>query len=136
MPNGRLARFYELKTNKPLYFTRKYELTYKDDDMPTHYSFTVSSKLDRIEDDYKRVLKLPTDKLDPPAGNTRPRMSSSLGKQAKRVIEGMDARGAWVEDGKLRYHGKDDSTRKVIECSTFIKNVGILSRYIAASDAK
>ena len=39
LPDGRLARFYELKTNKPLYFTKTYELTYDDSDMPTHYSF-------------------------------------------------------------------------------------------------
>ena len=33
------ARFYELETNRPLYFNREYELVYTDDDMPTHYSF-------------------------------------------------------------------------------------------------
>ncbi len=39
LSDGRLARFYELKTNKPLYFTKQYELTYSDADMPTHYGF-------------------------------------------------------------------------------------------------
>ena len=28
LPDGQLARFYELRTNKPLYFTRSYQLTY------------------------------------------------------------------------------------------------------------
>jgi len=138
LSNGRLARFYELKTNKPLYFTRKYELTYDSDDMPTHYGFIVSSKLDRIEDEYKRVLKLPADQLDPASDTrpSRPRMSRSLTGQAKRVIEQMDSRGAWVEDGRLRYHGKGDSTRRVIECRTFIENIDVLARYIAASARK
>ncbi|MBN1910647.1 MAG: polysaccharide lyase, partial [Pirellulales bacterium] len=39
LPDGTLARFYELKTNRPLFFTREYELTYNDDDLPTHYCF-------------------------------------------------------------------------------------------------
>src|SRR5688572_18450003 len=35
----RWARFYELESNKPLYFTRDYRLVYTDDDLPTHYGF-------------------------------------------------------------------------------------------------
>ena len=36
---GVWARFYELETNVPLYFTRTYELVYTDDDLPVHSSF-------------------------------------------------------------------------------------------------
>jgi len=43
LEDGRLARFYELQTNRPLYFRRtgkQYDLTYADDDrLPTHYAF-------------------------------------------------------------------------------------------------
>lgn len=39
LPDGLLARFYELKTNKPLYFTKDYQLTHDDSDVPTHYGF-------------------------------------------------------------------------------------------------
>src|SRR5690606_27390840 len=46
LPDGRLARFYELKTNRPLYFTKDYQLTYDDGDMPTHYGFKSTSRLD------------------------------------------------------------------------------------------
>ncbi len=56
LPDGRLARFYELKTNKPLYFTRDYQLTYSDDDMPTHYGFKMRSSLDGIEKRYNALL--------------------------------------------------------------------------------
>ena len=50
LPDGRLARFYELRTNKPLYMTRNYELTHDDADVPTHYGWKVGSgKLERIE---------------------------------------------------------------------------------------
>ena len=53
--NNRRARFYELTTNKPLYFTTKYELVYTDTDLPTHYAFKIGSKLDAIAKEYERV---------------------------------------------------------------------------------
>lgn len=56
LPDGRLARFYELQSNRPLYFTRDYVVTYDDSDLPTHYGFKVESKLDRIEKEYEAVL--------------------------------------------------------------------------------
>ena len=34
LADGRIARFYELQTNRPLYFTRDYALTYSDADLP------------------------------------------------------------------------------------------------------
>lgn len=46
LPDGRLARFYELGTNRPLFMTRGYALTYEDDDLPTHYGFKVVATLD------------------------------------------------------------------------------------------
>jgi len=140
LPDGQLARFYELKTNKPLYFTLQYELTYRDDDMPTHYSFKVGQALDRIEREYQRAvtqvgagegskqLKSPMPKSKRP-GRPSPRMVA----QVKGVIAALDAQGRWVEDGTLRYHGKGDPTRRIIDCGTFIHNVRVLSNYLAAT---
>jgi len=57
LPDGKLARFYELKTNRPLYMTRDYQLTYSSDDMPTHYAFIVKNDLPKIrKDDINRVI--------------------------------------------------------------------------------
>ena len=42
-----------MRSNKPLHFTREYELTYSDDDLPTHYGFKVGSKLDELENRYR-----------------------------------------------------------------------------------
>lgn len=157
LPDGHLARFYELKTNKPLYFTRKYELTYDDSDLPTHYAFKVSQALDRIEREYERVGRLVASrrstegvvdrsKVDqtratPPAGQAPGSRSSSpsgapsvrLVAQVQAVIAALDEQGRWVEEGRLRYHGPNDPTRRVIDCQTFIRNVGILSSYLAAA---
>jgi uncharacterized Ntn-hydrolase superfamily protein len=51
----------------------------------------------------------------------------------KAVVAALDAEGRWVEDGVLRYHGKDDPTRRIIDCETFIRNLRILSNYLAAT---
>ena len=93
LPDGRLARFYELKTNKPLYFTMDYQLTYSSDDMPTHYAFIVGSSLDSIAAELKTLQQTPFDQLDrSPArggrGGRRP--GSDLATQARAVIESMD----------------------------------------------
>jgi len=47
--DGKLARFYELQTNTPLYFTKDYALTYSSASMPTHYEFVVTSRIAAIE---------------------------------------------------------------------------------------
>lgn len=134
LKNGQMARFYELKTNKPLYFTKTYELTYDDSDMPTHYGFKLDGKLDQLRREYDTVAELSdkglADRRDPKP--SRPKSSSSLEAQVKKLIESLDDRGAWVDDGQLRYHGKGDPTRRIIDSQTFIKNVGTLSRYLAA----
>ncbi len=134
LPNGKLARFYELKTNKPLYLTKTYELTYDDSDVPTHYSFTVSSNLPQLRREYEATAKLPEKELAVRRNekSSLPKLSPSLEAQVKAVIESLDERGAWVVDGTLKYHGKKDQTRRVIDSETFIRNIGTLSRYLAA----
>ena len=122
--DGKLARFYELKTNKPLYFTKDYTLTYSDKDMPTHYGFKISDWTKRVDRDFEKVK----------AGELRPRGPKKIDKPSeksvRRVIEAMDKRGAWVEKGRLKTHRWEG---RVIESSTFIRNVGTLSRYLAAT---
>ncbi len=133
LPDGRLARFYEMKTNRPLYFTKKYELTYKDDDVPTHYGFKVGHKLDAIAKEYDRLAKLSPDELKKKRPPELPKVTEALVAQVKAILKALDDQGRWVDDGKLRYHGPDDKTDRIIECATFIRNVGILSRYLEAT---
>ncbi|MCH7686380.1 MAG: polysaccharide lyase, partial [Planctomycetes bacterium] len=137
LPDGRLARFYELKTNRPLYFVKDtYELTYSSDNMPTHYGFITGSRLDSIEAEYRRLQKTDPSDLNPPREKPSYRLTSELSAQAKAVVGSLDSRGAWVEEGRLRSHGADDPTRQILNTRTFINNVSILSRFLAASRAK
>jgi hypothetical protein len=126
LPDGRLARFYELKTNQPLYFTKKYELTYKSDDLPTHYGFLWESRLGPIEAAYKRLFQTPPDKLR----EAEKPDSRALSKQARAIIDRLDERGAWVEKGALRFH-RIEPPSGVINCKTFADNVKTLSRFLA-----
>ncbi|MCI0637613.1 MAG: hypothetical protein L0Y72_08160 [Gemmataceae bacterium] len=132
LPDGRLARFYELKSNKPLYFTKKYELTYQDDDLPTHYAFKVGNGLDAIAREYDRLKNLDPVQLKQPAP-AKPQLTPALVAQAKKVIAALDEQGRWVENGSLRSQGAQDDTRRIIACDTFIRNVKTLSGFLRAA---
>lgn len=138
--DGKLARFYELKTNKPLYFTLDYALTYSDKSMPTHYAFVVSSKLDQIEAEYRKVAEYKKSAKQDPAqvGSSGeklpPRLSKSIVQRGRRAIDAMDSRGAWTEAGTLRRVTGDDAPDEIISCRTFIENVEDLSNLIRARD--
>lgn len=136
-PDGQLARFYELHTNKPLYLTKDYELTYSDADMPTHYAFVVSSKLDRIRLRYEALTKNPPSSFAlPKAGSSKPRPSRSLAKEAAKAIASLDERGAWVEEGPLEYWGEGAGTGRVIDSRRFMGNLRVLAAFIAASKGR
>jgi len=134
LPDGRLARFYELKTNRPLYFTKKYELTYSDADMPTHYAFKVADGIETIENEYERLRKIDPARLRERKRAAPPKPTAALTKQTRTVVAGLDDRGRWVETDRLVYHGKDDPTRRIISSATFARNIGVLSRYLSASE--
>lgn len=132
LSEGKLARFYELQTNRPLYFTKDYKLTYDGSDAPTHYSFVVDSRLNRIEARYRDLLAADPNKLKtgkPPKADS---LTPTLMAQAREVIDGMDERGAWVERSSLRAH-KVEPASGVIDSQTFVNNVGTLCRFLSAA---
>ncbi len=142
-----LARFYELKTNRPLYITKGtrvsvrgegtklidgYELSYSPASVIQHYGVVTSGEeLPRIEAEYQRVsaaapatLRRP-DKLrglspwsERPA---RPRRAADLAGRVKAALAGMDARGAWVEDGVI---GKPDRLVEVFAAKDMVVTIG------------
>lgn len=124
-----LARFAELKTNRPLYITKGtrvtavgsgttnvdgYELSYSDASVITHYAVLVSGAgLADIEQQYRDLqtadpasLKRPDRLHGLSPWNTRarqdPRSSGqSLETRVRAIIDAMDARGAWTEAGSI-----------------------------------
>lgn len=134
LSGGKLARFYELQTNRPLYFTKDYKLTYDGSDVPTHYGFVVHSRLDQIEARYRNLLATDPAKLRAGKPQRANLLTPTLIAQARKVIDGMDERGAWVERGSLRAH-KVEPVSGVIDSRTFVNNVGTLCRFLAAGKA-
>ncbi|MBV6434410.1 MAG: hypothetical protein IANPNBLG_04663 [Bryobacteraceae bacterium] len=125
-PGPVLARFYELKTNRPLYITKGtmihakgvptvarpdgYELSYSDASVITHYGVLVSgAALASIEDEYKSLMAADAASIRRPEKlhGLSPWSGESGGgvSDVGALIRSMDARGAWTEEGVI---GKAD----------------------------
>lgn len=126
LPDGRVARFYELKTNRPLYFTRDYKLTYDDSDMPTHYSFQLASKVSQLRKQYDGLAAHNSTSPRPLAAERKQNPPSEA--EVRSVIEGLDARGAWLSDAALRFNKLPGPSMQMNEV---VKNLSILARYLA-----
>ncbi len=131
LADGALARFYELGTNAPLYFTKDYELTQSDEDLPTHYSFKPASRLDRIAEEFERLKAADPASLRP-AEAGKPRLTKAVADEARRAVEALDDQGRWVTPGRIRTR-EDVPVRRIVDSRVFIRNVEALSRYLAAT---
>ncbi|MFG0335756.1 MAG: polysaccharide lyase, partial [Maioricimonas sp. JB049] len=123
-PDGRLARFYELKSNRPLFFTKEYELTYHPDDSPTHYGFIVEGRLEAIATEFARLSR-----RGPNARRDASPSPRDLAEQATAVIETLDGRGAWIDQRSMKGHRKA-SPEGVIQSETFNTNARVLGEYL------
>ena len=133
LPDGRLARFYELRTNRPLYFIRdSYELTYDDTQLPTHYSFRANSRSEQLQ---KRLQQLQSGPLAPaPARNPDLR---SLRRDAAEILQEMDSSGRWVSNGKGRITRdikSQDPAELWIESKVFCKRISRLAEFLRAAE--
>ncbi len=135
---GRMARFYELKTDRPLYFTKDYKLTYDDSDMPTHYGFKLGTKVDTLQAEYDRLASTAWDKLPPgkpwlslPMKSKGP--SEAQRREVEQLIGTLDPQGRWLVPAKFAGDGKPTGVEQMIATETFIKNVTSLARYLAVA---
>jgi hypothetical protein len=132
LPDGRLARYYELKTNKPLYMTRRgdeYSLTYDDANLPDHYGWKVESRLDAIE----RELAL----LQSQRRQTAKQPSAAdLERQVRQAIDELDQQGRWVSTyrgERLVGQPKFPAHFQFLNSDVFSRNVERLSEYLMAT---
>ncbi len=139
LPDGRLARYYELQTNKPLYFTRGkggkgWELTYEDDKTASNYGWKWDSQLDAIEATTRR---LSTGGVAPGV-YTLPPLPLATEADIASIISGLSPEGAWAEKEGDRGIMRDAAGKKtspaggVIHSEAFSKNVALLSRWLKA----
>lgn len=130
LPDGRMARYYELHTDQPLYMTREYELTYDDTDTPTHYGWKMPSRLDRLETTYQRLI----DGAPVPdnAGN-----AETLASRVRQIINELDDEGRWLtvhgNQGRILGNIRFEPTDQYISSGVFNENLETISAYLSAT---
>lgn len=127
LPDGRVARYYELKTNKPLYMDARYQLTYDDTAAPSHYGWKQLAHFDDIEKEYE----------DAKAGKPLPAAKPPSAKKVAAILAELDADGRWVSTATAgeRLVGQPKFTEgfKYISSAVFSKNVETLSAFVEAA---
>ena len=118
LKDGTWARFYELRTDRPLYVNTKNEVTYDDGDLLGHYTlrsmFEIPEAL-RLSDEAeggtmtpaKRYWQSPSDGLD----------NAALEHEVEKLIAAQDGEGRWIEGGWVK-------------SQTFVDAILTLARYV------
>ncbi|MBL8229238.1 MAG: hypothetical protein JNL98_12200 [Bryobacterales bacterium] len=126
-PGPVLARFYELRTNKPLYITKGsrisaaglgsrmldgYEISYTPESVITHYGvLVIGAWMAEFEEDFRKLAALDAKSIRRPdrlrglsPWSEREHPAASLAaraSEARRLMAAMDERGAWTKMGTI-----------------------------------
>jgi len=125
LPDGRLSRYYELQTNRPLYMNRsgkQYSLTYDDSDLPNHYGWKTDSEVQALSTAYAAAV------------NHRPVPSSTTtAAEVQQMIKDLDDEGRWLS----RYNGEPMSGQPkftdgetYLNSEVFSQNLSKLSEFV------
>lgn len=131
LSDGRLARYYALETNRPLYMTRngrKYSLTYDDSKLPSHYGWKVASEIELIESWYQRVR---TGRSNAAASNAD--VADDLESRVRSIVKSLDAKGRWISTFKgelLSGQPKFRPGDQYISSAVFSENVETLCDFL------
>lgn len=126
LPDGKYARFYELKTNKPLFFVKDtYELVYTSDNLPTHYGFV----LDYVKRDLERLkTQLAKSREELLVKRALPENEKGWASRAKssadkavKALESQDTEGYWLKGDK-------------IDAGEFVRHMSAMSTYVEGAN--
>jgi PelA/Pel-15E family pectate lyase len=127
LPDGKVARYYELRTNKPLYVDKSYRLTHDDSSVPGHYGWKQPARFDEIEKAYQDAKK--------GASPAPARSARELEEEVRKVIRALDSEGRWVTTyagerlvGQPRFAPRF----RYLSSAVFSRNVETLSEYLAS----
>ncbi len=126
--DGRLSRYYELKTNRPLYMFRRgdvYTLTYDDSKLPKHYGWKIESRLGEIAKQYYNL------KRNVPS--VKRRTSVNLEEQVRNIVSSLDRQGRWMSIYRgegLVGQPKFKLDSSYISSAVFSRNIELLSEYL------
>lgn len=131
LPDGQLARYYEIGTNKPLYMQRNgkgYELTNDDSNLPDHYGWKNPTRLDLIKNAYRaRMAGRPLAEVLDPAPVEAATVAKLMGE--------LDSSGLWVtthdgSDERLVGQPKFAAGEKYLSSERFAENLRALSGFL------
>ena len=91
LPDSQLARYYELRTNKPLYMERRgktYSLTYDDSNLPSHYGWKTDSRIGELRRQYEKATKSQR--------QAESRELSEIRNDSARIMSELDGHGRWI----------------------------------------
>lgn len=136
LPDGHLSRFYEPRTNRPVYFTRGpggkgHVLTYENDKLASNYGFIRDSELDQIEAAYRAAKANAPAPVESPTG-------PALDKLVRDILAGQDPSGAWITVGGMMRDGSGKKTTPaggVLESEVFIDHVKTLTHWLKEKQA-
>jgi PelA/Pel-15E family pectate lyase len=125
LPDGKVARYYELKTNRPLYMDARYQLTYDDQAAPSHYGWKQPAHFDEIEKEY----------FDARDGIAPARTPQVREADVRKIINDLDAEGRWVSTymgERLVGQPKFADGFRYLSSAVFSRNVETLSGIVAS----
>lgn len=125
LPDGRAARYYEFRTNRPLYMDQEYRLTYDDSHAPSHYGWKQPARLDAIERAYLDAVN----GVAPSAA----RPATDLEGEVRRIVHDLDDQGRWVSTyAGERLIGQPKFTPgfRYLSSGVFSHNVETLSEHL------
>jgi PelA/Pel-15E family pectate lyase len=132
LKDGRLARYYELKTNRPLYMQRsgkRYTLTYDDSRLPRHYGWKIVSRLKQLESRYKLLAAKRSI-------SNSPRSRAELEPAVRRILKTLDQQGRWIQTAngeRLVGQPRFPLKTRYISSEVFSRNLETLSAYLQAT---
>ena len=115
------ARFYELESNRPLYVTSDYELTYDDGDLPKHYGFQDEFGIPAVLDNYRRLSKAKENGED--LFTDVPVLDPALPTEVGQIVGTMDEQGRWLDGDMIR-------------STIFVDNVETLAEALALASGR
>jgi len=129
LKDGQLARYYEMRSNRPLYMEREgkvYSLTYSDANLPSHYGWKIGSRIPELEARFADVRKQRGVRAPGPT-------AAELAPRVREIIGSMDRYGRWVSTFKgepLAGQPKFRPGDHYIHSGVFSENLETLSHYL------
>jgi PelA/Pel-15E family pectate lyase len=125
LADGKIARYYEFKSNRPLYMDAKYQLTYDDSAAPKHYGWKQPARFDEIEKSYE-LARL---------GKSPPNSGQDREAGVRGILRDLDEQGRWITTyagERLVGQPKFATGFRFLSSEVFSRNLTTLSYYLAS----